>query len=209
MRRRAVTATLAFTVVFVFPMIATTVGRQNTAPLDVVVNFGDPAVLAGAANQVVVPEEVTVLKGGTVTFVVNGAGHGIAIYPVSNNTTRDGIAAQLCPHDPVTQACPDPAFANGSVTIRDGRNNAIIVTGPNPPSQRVDDPTGRLLGTSTQIDGVAGPFLPGTSATAAGTQLQFRFTKTGRYLVICMNRNHMLVNWMFGFVTVSSEGDQH
>ena len=28
--------------------------------------------------------------------------HGIGIYPVSKETTRDDITAQLCPHDPVT-----------------------------------------------------------------------------------------------------------
>jgi len=208
MPARHVTATLVFTATFVFPLIAAAVGRQNNASPDVVVNFGDPAALAGAANQVVVPDEVTVLKGGTVSFVVNGPGHGIAIYPVSNNTTRDDITAQLCPHDLVTQACLDGAFANGSHTIRDGKNNAIIVTGTNPPFERLDDPSGRLLATSTQIGDIPGAFLVGSTATSAGAQLQFRFTKTGRYLVICMNRGHMLANWMFGFVTVGNEGDQ-
>jgi plastocyanin len=60
----------------------------DKVPADVVVHFGDPVNLAGAANQVVVPDDVTIRKGGTVTFVVNGAGHGIAIYPVSKDTTR-------------------------------------------------------------------------------------------------------------------------
>jgi plastocyanin len=169
------------------------------APQDVLVQFGDPDTLVGAGNQVLVPDETAILKGGTVSFIVNGAGHGIAIYPVSNNTTREDITAQLCPHDP---ACGDPAFANTDRTIRDGKNNVIIVTGENPPFQRVDDPTDRLLATSTQIGGVAGPFLIGTPESAIGTQLQFRFAKTGRYLVICMNRNHFLNNWMFGFVDV-------
>ena len=35
-----------------------------------------------------------------------------------------------------------------------------------------------------------------------GTRLQVRFEKSGRYLVVCMNRGHYLANWMFGFVTV-------
>ena len=203
---RHVPTPLVLSVVFVLPLIATAVGHQDN---DVVVNFGDPDNLAGAANQVVVPDEVTVVKDGTVTFVVQGPGHGIAIHPVSRNTTRDDITAHLCPHDPVTQACVDLTFANGSHTIRDGKNNAIIVTGTNPPFTRVDDPTGRLLATSTQIGALPGVFLTGTDATnPITTHLQFRFTKAGRYLVICMNRNHALNNWMFGFVTVS-EGDQH
>ena len=177
------------------------------APLDVVVNFGDPVVLAGAANQVVVPNEATIGKGGTVTFVVNGGGHGIAIYPVSRDTTRDDITAQLCAHDPVTNACTDPTFANADHTVTDGRDNVIIVTGTNPPFQRVDDPTDRLLATSTQLGNVASVFLAGTTATTVGTQLQYRFNKNGRFLVICMNRGHALSNWMFGFVNVVGGDD--
>ena len=192
-----VSAALALT--FAFPL--------NARTDHVIVNFGDPVTLAGAANQVVVPEEVSIEKGGNVTFVVNGPGHGIALYPVSNNTTRDGITAQLCAHDPVTGACTDPAFANGDHTIRDGKGNVIIMTGTNPPFQRVDDPTDRLLATSTQIDNLPGVFLTGTTETTVGTQLQFRFTKSGRYLAVCMNRSHYLSNWMFGFVTVGS-GDE-
>jgi hypothetical protein len=52
---------------------------------------------------------------------------------------------------------------------------------------------------------VSGVFHTGTTAgppPTAGTQLQYRFEKTGRYLVICMNRNHYLNDWMFGFVDV-------
>ena len=37
-----------------------------------------------APLHVVVPDEVTIAKGGTVTFMVNGGGHGVAIYPVSH-----------------------------------------------------------------------------------------------------------------------------
>jgi len=196
-----VSATIALT--FAFPLNA----RTDHDEVDVIVDFGDPVTLAGAGNQVVVPDEVSIDKGGTVTFVVNGPGHGISLYPVSNNTTRDGIAAQLCAHDPVTQACTDPAFANGDHAIRDGKGNVIIVTGTNPPFQRVDDPTDRLLATSTQIGNVPGVFLTGATATTAGTQLQFRFAKSGRYLAVCMNRNHYLSNWMFGFVTVGG-GDE-
>jgi hypothetical protein len=76
------------------------------------------------------------------------------------------------------------------------------MTGTNPPFQRVDDPTDRLLATSTQIENVPGVFLTGATETTAGTQIQFRFTKSGRYLAVCMNRNHYLANWMFGFIDV-------
>src|SRR5262245_4206264 len=191
-----------------FPLTVGTDGRgrnsdqnKNKAPEDAIVNFGDPLVLAGAANQVLVPDDTAIRKGGTITFIVNGPGHGIAIYPVSANTTRDDITAQLCIHD-VANTCVDPGFANGDHTTLDGKDNVIIVTGTNPPFTRVDDPTDRLLATSTQIGGLAGVFLTGTTATTTATQLQFRFDKIGRYLAVCMNRGHYLNNWMFGFIDV-------
>jgi hypothetical protein len=74
-----VSATLLLTLAF--PLNART-GRDQD---NVIVNFGDPVTLAGAGNQVVVPDEVSIGKGGTVTFVVYGGGHGIALYPVSKD----------------------------------------------------------------------------------------------------------------------------
>ena len=85
-----VSATLALTVA-----VALTAAKDDNH-VNVIVNFGDPGALAGAANQVVIPNEVTIDKGGTVTFVVNGPGHGIAIYPVSDNTTRSTIPSTDC-----------------------------------------------------------------------------------------------------------------
>jgi hypothetical protein len=38
-----------------------------------------------------------------------------------------------------------------------------------------------------------------------GELLTYQFLKTGRYLVICMNRSHLLNDWMFGFVNVTGE----
>ena len=207
MKHRAIPLVIA-ALALPIPLSARPSGQGiDKAPADVVVHFGDPVILAGAANQVVVPDDVTIRKGGTVTFVVNGGGHGIAIYPVSKDTTRDGITAQLCPHDPVTGACTDPVFANADHAIHDGKDDVIIVTGANPPFARIDDPTNRLFSTSIQIGNVPSAFLIGTTSTGVGTFLQYRFTATGRFLVMCVNRNHGLANWMFGFVNVVGEGD--
>jgi hypothetical protein len=180
---------------------------DKKAPQDAIVNFGDPVTLAGAGNLVLVPDDTTISKGGTITFVVNGGGHGIAIYPVSKNTTREDITQQLCMHDAVTNACIDPAFVNADHTIRDGNDNVVIMTGTNPPFQRVDDPNDRVLGTSTQIGNLAGVFLTGSTATTQGTLLQLRFAKNGRYLAVCMNRSHYLASWMFGFINVVGGDD--
>jgi plastocyanin len=182
--------------------------HANAVP-DAFVNFGSAQPQpAPPRNNELVPNEVTINKGGTVTFRVNGGGHGIAIYPVSKNTTRDDITGQLCIHDAVTGVCVDTTFANGDHQIADGRGDVIIVTGTNPPISRVDDATNRQLATTTIVVEsnstlVPGAFHTGTTPTGgAGTQIQYRFAKPGRYLVICMNRNHYLNDWMFGFVNV-------
>jgi plastocyanin len=73
-----------------------------------------------------VPNEVTINKGGTVTFRVNGGGHGILIYEVSKNTIRDDITDQLCVHDASTGLCVDPTFAAAAHQIADGKGNVII-----------------------------------------------------------------------------------
>jgi hypothetical protein len=61
-------------------------------------------------------------------------------------------------------------------------------------------PDGRLQGTRS---GVAPGFI------ASDTRITYRFLKTGRYLVICMNRSHFLNDWMFGFVNVVGDGDDN
>ena len=38
-----------------------------------------------------------------------------------------------------------------------------------------------------------------------GHVVSYQFLKTGRYLVICMNRSHFLNDWMFGFVNVVAD----
>jgi hypothetical protein len=178
------------------------------------VDFGapQPQPTPVQLSNELVPNEVTINKGGTVTFRVNGGGHGIAIYPVSKDTSRDDVTNQLCIHDAVTGLCVDVTFANGEHQIVDGKGNLVIDTGTNPPLNRVDDPTDRLFATSTIVvtgtTMVSGAFLTGTNAAgAAGNQIQFRFAKTGRFLVICMNRGHYLNDWMFGFVNVVDAND--
>ena len=87
----------ALALAFAPPLTVRTVGNGNAQkpPTDIIVDFGDPVTLAGDANHVVIPEDATIQKGGTVTFVVNGGGHGIAIYPVSKDTTREDVSATV------------------------------------------------------------------------------------------------------------------
>ena len=70
---------------------------NKPAVQDALVNFGYPEhpQPPAPAHHTLYPDEVTIFKGGTVTFTMHGMGHGIAIYPVSKNTTRAHIGSTL------------------------------------------------------------------------------------------------------------------
>jgi plastocyanin len=230
-----------------FPAIGRADDQKPRVPRNVVVQFGQPqpqtpapAPVGNAVTHFLDPEDVTVRKGGTVTFVVNGGGHGIAVHEVSRRTNRENIAEDLCQGPPGTDEddraarallCNAAAgTANLNYDITDRRDDLVIRTGTNPPNPRVDDAlhSHRLLATSGRIPGVAdgsetppasgnpaGAFLVGTLPAVApatgftpGNRIQVTFDKPGRYLVICMNRGHLLNDHMFGFVTVVDDNDR-
>jgi len=169
------------------------------APTEVTVQFGqfafpqDPAPL----NHFLDPDEVTIQKGGSVTFEINGINHGVAIYPVSMGTTREDIEAGLCQPDPATCNPQGATTGNMEYFVFDASGEQIIDTGTNPPSNRVNDPTQRLIYTGGPV------VLTGrTAADSPAQQIQYRFEKVGRYLVICSQRTHFINDRMFGFVNV-------
>src|SRR5262249_46458168 len=143
------------------------------------------------------PDEVTIAKGGIVTFEINGANHDIAIYPVSRRTTRADIDAGLCQPDPATCSPQGAATANLEYFVFDAAGSLIIDTGMNPPNTRANDPVNRLLYAGGPV------FLTGRADNGAvAQQIQYRFENLGRYLIICANRNHLINDHMFGFVNV-------
>ena len=240
---------------------------QAAAVQDATVHFGahQPQVndpVAGAAvTHFLDPDEVSVHKGGSVTFVVNGGGHGIVIHPVSKDTTRNDIAADLCDGtnnetaDRVADRKNRNLVCNGAVVttvtingalvnvagtqnldymITDGKDNLIIDPGfnvniaatPTTPAivianPRLDDAThteqvvatsgaspGDTLNPTAIAANKAGAFLTGSANPATvGNRIKVTFEKTGRYLVICMNRGHSLNDHMFGFVNVVDDGE--
>ena len=239
---------------------------QAAAVQDATVHFGahqpqvNDAVAGAAVTHFLNPEETTIHKRGSVTFVVNGGGHGIVIHPVSKDTTRDDIAADLCDGlnnetgDPVADrkarfaACggntvPTLVSINGTpvlvtgtanldYSITDGKDNLIIQSGFNVTAAntspatvvanpRLDDAThtAQIIATSGRSAGdtlnpaaiagnQAGAFLTGSANPAtAGNRIKVTFEKTGRYLVICMNRGHSLNDHMFGFINVVDDGE--
>jgi plastocyanin len=168
-----------------------------------VMNFGPTNSSAPPMSpplHVVVPDEVTIAKGETVTFMVNGGGHGVAIYPVSNHTTRADIIDGLCTTGP---GCGLPA-SQGAFVVKDHKGDVIIDIPADTTLPPVFDyAPGRVFGA---IGGIPGPFLNGAAGLATppaqGVRFQYQFEKTGRFLVICMNRVHSISDHMFGFVNV-------
>lgn len=157
------------------------------------------------------PEEVTILKGGQVSFQIHGGGHAMAIYEVSKDTTREDVGQYLCPgNDPATIADPASHACNRSAAnasaphdVADGKGDVVIAVSPNVtnahPDNRVWYEPGRLMSAGAR------QFLPGGTSALNGEILTYQFQKTGRYLVICANRGHFLNDWMFGFVNVTGQ----
>jgi len=156
-------------------------------------------------------EGVTIEKGGQVTFQIHNGGHALSIFEVSKNTARDYLGQFLCAGpDPSTisqpsgHACNLSAAADAARVVLDGKGDVVIMAPPNTgvhPTNRVWYEPGRLMSAGGVQFLNGGTTATGTGATG-GQLITFRFLKTGRYLVHCMNRVHFLNDWMFGFVNV-------
>jgi hypothetical protein len=208
------------------PCIQPTIPPAPPAPI------GGPTDPCAYKSHHLTPEEVTIEKEGEVTFQIHGGGHAMAIYEVSKDTTRDDIGQYLCPgfdrtQGPASHPCLGTDLAKGGANaaanhnIADGHGNVVIIASAAPfppppppppiphPDNRVWSPEGRLMSAGGQqfLNGGA-PANPATTPPtpeAPGQLITYQFLKTGRYLVICMNRSHLLNDWMFGFVNVVGE----
>lgn len=206
------------------PDAAVDFGVLPTAPLGPapclqVGAIGGPADPCSYRIHNLTPEEVTILKGGQVTFQVHGGGHAIAIYEVSKDTTRDELGQFLCagidpgtipstnPLSHVCNATTPAGVANAAAAhdVADGKGEVVIAVKANVtnlhPDNRVWYEPGRLMSAGGRQFLVGGTIPAGP--TSDGQLITYRFLKNGRYLVICMNRSHFLNDWMFGFVNVT------
>ena len=177
----------------------------------------DPAVVmqfgalhpqpAPPANNVLVPDEVTINKGGTVLFIMNGGGHRVNIYPVSKQTVRADIEEDLCQGGP-GGICVGGATANLRYVITDAKGDVIIDTQTNVEQPFISHQHDLMLsvGGPAVLTGTVPPVVP-PAVQPNGHQVQYRFEKTGRYLVICGTRPHSLNDYMFGFVNVVGDAD--
>src|SRR5262245_18373307 len=174
---------ILFGAALAFTLAVPTFGRaddNDKKSATVVVHFGQPQPqgAVAAATHFLFPDDITIKKGNSVTFVVNGGGHGIAIHPVDKKTTRQDIAEDLCQGpmgSPESDRIARATVCNGTVVTNtvvdavtvigtqnldynstDVDDNLIIHTGFNAGTQvnpRVDDTehTNRLLATSGRV----------------------------------------------------------
>ena len=175
--------------------------------------IGGPADPCAYKLHHLVPEDVTINKWGQVSFPIHGGGHALHISEVNIKTTRDDIGQWLCAgQDPQTITKPaehpcnlSAANADGSHVVSDAKDDVVIAVAPNVtnahPDNRVWFEPGRLMsaGGMQFLNGGTVPAGP----TSNGQLISYRFLKTGRYLVACMNRVHFLNDWMFGFVNAT------
>lgn len=199
---------------------------QPTIPPTVPNPIGGPNDPCAYKIHHLIPEEVTIEKEGEVTFQIHGGGHAMAIYEVSKDTTRDDIGQYLCrgfdrTEDPASHPCLGTDLNKGvknaadNHSIADGHGQVVIISGASPfpppappavvphPANRVWSPEGRRM-SAGGIQFLNGGTIP-AGTTSNGELVTYQFLKTGRYLVICMNRSHFLNDWMFGFVNVVGE----
>jgi hypothetical protein len=176
---------------------------RQTAPFGLAV--GDTADPCVHKAHVLDQPEVSVLKGGQVTFTFRNGGHSMAIYEVSKDTTRDHVGQQLCPGTDPSTVQPDQHVCKGDDLnasawhlVTDGKGDVVLEASPNDtnvfPQNLVTFTPGRLMS--------AGGAVALNGSRPLGHVVSYQFLKTGRYLVICMNRSHFLNDWMFGFVNV-------
>jgi len=112
--------------------------------------------------------------------------------------------------DPAEHAdCNLSPQSNNPRNILDGKGNVVIEVSAATatsahPDNRVWSEPGRLM-SAGGVQFLNGGTVPTGTGPTGGQLITYRFLKTGRYLVHCMNRVHFLNDWMFGFVNVTGE----
>ena len=145
------------------------------------VDFGDPETGA----NVLIPDDVTITVGETVSFLVHG-NHQVTIYRVDDATTRPDVEADIIPGEDyvITDAVEVPIV---DTINRDFEHPAIIH------DHSTSTPS---LVAHSWLDVDAG-----TIDRDTALNVQVNFLVPGRYLVICGRKTH-LDQSMFGFVWV-------
>jgi hypothetical protein len=184
MRKSIVTSTVFSAFLLTLILLVPTVGEsQKNAPA-VLVSFGlEDAV--GAANHVLLPDEVNITAGGKVAFQIFGL-HQPTIYKVNPGTTRADISSDI--------------VRGADYVIADAAAVSIVNTArrdvEHPPTIHDHVTSPLLLQATNPFD--VNPTVFNRDETL---NIEVLFSQPGRYLVHCAVKAH-LDDQMFGFVNV-------
>lgn len=174
---------LPFLNALLFGLLITLFGATSAtaaAPENAVINFGVPTT-SGAANHMIVPDDIKLSEGGIANFIVGGF-HFVTVYRVADNTRLSDIAGQITPGQDYVLL--DKA---GSTILDTAQRSAA-----NPDLIDSNSNGNRLF-----IEAAA-------SATARIVGVYF--AEPGTYLVICGVKGH-LDDAMMAVVRVKNAGD--
>jgi len=186
-RIRSFAAFSAFLLAMV--LLVPTVGESQSAPPQAFVSFGLEGA-EGAANHVLIPDEVSITVGGKVAFQIFGL-HQPTIYMVDPNTTRADIESDIVPGPTSDYVIDDAADVDiVSTARRDAEHPATIHDHLTNPSLFVLQATNPFDASNTVLN------------RDETLNIEVLFRRPGRYLVLCAVKGH-LDDRMFGFVNVN------
>jgi uncharacterized cupredoxin-like copper-binding protein len=191
MQNRIKIRSLAAWSVFVLAtvLLVPTTGESQSGRPEAFVSFGLEGAV-GAANHVLIPDEVSITAGAKVAFQMFGF-HQVSIYRVDLNTTRADIEADIVRGPTSNYVIDDAADVDiVSTARRDFEHIGAI-------HDHVTNPSAFVLQATHPADANI------TVLNANETlNIEVLFRLPGRYLVLCAIKGH-LDDAMFGFVNVN------
>jgi uncharacterized cupredoxin-like copper-binding protein len=170
-------------------LLVPAVGESQSGPPQAFVSFGLEGAV-GAANHVLIPDEVSITVGGKVAFQMFGF-HQVTIYRVDSNTTRADIESDIVRGPTSNYVIDDAAdFDIVNTARRDFEHAGAIHDHLTRPSAFVLQATHPADASTTVLD------------ANETLNIEVLFRQPGRYLVLCAIKGH-LDDRMFGFVNVN------
>jgi plastocyanin len=165
------------------------VGESQSGRPQAFVSFGLEGA-AGAANHVLIPDEVSITVGGKVAFQMFGF-HQVSIYRVDPNTSRADIEADIVRGPTANYVIDDAAGVDIVSTARRDFEHVGAI------HDHLTNPSAFVLQATHPADASI------TVLNANETlNIEVLFRQPGRYLVLCAIKGH-LDDTMFGFVNVN------
>ena len=170
-------------------LLVPAVGESQSRPPEAFVSFGLEGAV-GAANHVLIPDEVSITVGGKVAFQMFGF-HQLTIYKVHPDTIRADIESDIVRGPTSNYVVDDAADVDIVNTARRDFEHVGAI------HDHLTNPSAFVLLATHPADASI------TVLNANETlNIEVLFRQSGRYLVLCAIKGH-LDDAMFGFVNVN------